>query len=331
MNPLLKLIRIFSVKKDIILITTGDQDGIGLEITIKALSILKSHIQKNKIKVVVFLSADSKKNSSLKESNFITFFDSQANSHLDLQKDLLNLVFNTSVIFLFSKCSPTDWVFASAKIALKYPSSFALVTGPLSKIQIHADGYPFIGHTEILKKISKRAFLFMGFKGRHFNVVLATGHIPLKKVSDSLTSINWKLLVKLISIYFGKKQKIGFVGLNPHNGENGIISNSEEVYLTSIQKKFKQHLSELIVPDAAFLKTQWTKYSVFLCLYHDQGLIPFKAIHGQDSGVHITLGLPFIRTSVDHGTAKDIFGKNIANPNSMKEAIVEAFRLLKSC
>ena len=81
-------------------------------------------------------------------------------------------------------------------------------------------------------------------------------------------------------------------------------------------------------PDAAFFKSNWKKYSSYLALYHDQGLIPFKMVHGQDSGVHITLGLPFIRTSVDHGTAKDIFNKNVANSHSMRDAILLNLKLL---
>ena len=109
-----------------------------------------------------------------------------------------------------------------------------------------------------------------------------------------------------------------------------MISMGEENYLSKQIKlnKGKLNIKGPLVPDAAFLKSNWGKFSVYLCPYHDQGLIPFKAIHGQDSGVHVTLGLPFVRTSVDHGTAKEIFGKNIANPNSMKEALLLAVRLL---
>ena len=86
-------------------------------------------------------------------------------------------------------------------------------------------------------------------------------------------------------------------------------------------KKLPKDADGPLVPDAAFLKKNWSKYSLFVCLYHDQGLIPFKMHHGQDSGVHLTLGLPFIRTSVDHGTAVDLFNKNLANYASMLEAI----------
>ncbi len=82
-----------------------------------------------------------------------------------------------------------------------------------------------------------------------------------------------------------------------------------------------------LVPDAAFFKENWDKFSVYVANYHEQGLIPFKMIHGQESGLHITMGLPFVRTSVDHGTAKNIFGRNKANPASMRLAIEWAIQL----
>jgi 4-hydroxythreonine-4-phosphate dehydrogenase len=117
---------------------------------------------------------------------------------------------------------------------------------------------------------------------------------------------------------------IGLLGLNPHAGDSGLIGQEEQ---TVISKAMKQ-LFELgipvvgpLVPDAAFQKENWGKYSTFVACYHDQGLIPFKSIHGFDSGVHLTLGLSLKRTSVDHGTAKDIFGKNKANPGSMVSAL----------
>jgi 4-hydroxy-L-threonine phosphate dehydrogenase PdxA len=114
------------------------------------------------------------------------------------------------------------------------------------------------------------------------------------------------------------------LGLNPHAGEKGIIGSEEgQVFshaLSSVRAAGMKVFGPLS-PDAAFMKENWKQYSLYVCCYHDQGLIPFKMIHGQDDGVHVTVGLPFIRTSVDHGTAKDIFGKNRANPQSMLAAI----------
>ena len=122
-----------------------------------------------------------------------------------------------------------------------------------------------------------------------------------------------------------KTKKIAVLGLNPHAGEGGLIGNLEKTLFARLPKGVVGPL----VPDAAFLKKNWPLYSIFVCLYHDQGLIPFKMQHGQDSGAHLTLGLAFVRTSVDHGTAVDIFNKNVANPNSMLEAIKLNIQLIE--
>jgi 4-hydroxythreonine-4-phosphate dehydrogenase len=179
----------------------------------------------------------------------------------------------------------------------------------------------------------------MGFIGKKFNVVLTTAHIPIVKVSQSL-----KAMDILAGIHAAEslrqqlpkplqKKPIGILGLNPHAGEEGLIGKEELLYLNkAIQTALKEKIPTIgpLVPDAAFLEKNWKKYSVYLAMYHDQGLIPFKIIHGQKSGAHISLGLPFVRTSVDHGTAKDIFGKNEAIANSMIEAIQACLRIVRS-
>ena len=170
----------------------------------------------------------------------------------------------------------------------------------------------------------------MGFVGNKFNVVLATGHIPLSAVAQDLTvdkiigacraafDLRAQLPVRR------RKLPIGLLGLNPHAGDGGIISTEEgSIFSVALERLAAMQIPVVgpLVPDAAFLKEAWSKYSSYVACYHDQGLIPFKAIHGFDSGTHLTLGLPLKRTSVDHGTAKDIFGKNKANPGSMVSAL----------
>ncbi|MEN0058579.1 MAG: 4-hydroxythreonine-4-phosphate dehydrogenase PdxA, partial [Bdellovibrio sp.] len=209
-------------------------------------------------------------------------------------------------------------------------------TGPLSKTLIYESGLRDMGHTDILKRVSKTQNVHMGFLGREFNVLLATAHIPLNKIAQSLTTENLSLalinanhLRKILPTSLARKP-IGLLGLNPHAGEAGLIGDEEGQLFPSLLSFARQHkipVSGPLVPDAAFLKSNWKKYSVFLALYHDQGLIPFKLVHGQQSGVHISVGLPFIRTSVDHGTAKDIFEKNKALPHSMRDALTWAVKL----
>ncbi|MCB0384980.1 MAG: 4-hydroxythreonine-4-phosphate dehydrogenase PdxA, partial [Bdellovibrionales bacterium] len=165
-----------------------------------------------------------------------------------------------------------------------------------------------------------------------------TGHLAHKDVAAALTqelvSESIQAANKLRKL-LPKKQRdkpLALLGLNPHAGEEGIIGVEENDVLIPALKDARRHKIPIqgpLVPDAAFFKENWNQYSVFVCPYHDQGLIPFKMIHGQDSGVHVTMGLPFVRTSVDHGTAKNIFGKNRANPSSMIEAIKWAIMLAK--
>jgi 4-hydroxythreonine-4-phosphate dehydrogenase len=108
-----------------------------------------------------------------------------------------------------------------------------------------------------------------------------------------------------------------------------LIGDQEAWFRQVIDRHERLGVAGPLVPDAAFLRENWKKYAVYVCPYHDQGLIPFKMIHGFRGGVHLTLGLPFVRTSVDHGTAKDIFGKNKAESGSMRDAILTAIRLAK--
>jgi len=130
-----------------------------------------------------------------------------------------------------------------------------------------------------------------------------------------------------------QKKPIAVLGLNPHAGEDSLIGTEERDIISRALTealKAKIPVAGPLVPDAAFFEENWKKYSVYLAMYHDQGLIPFKTVHGQKSGVHISLGLPFVRTSVDHGTAKDIFGKYKAIANSMLDAVQACIKLAKS-
>jgi 4-hydroxythreonine-4-phosphate dehydrogenase len=143
-----------------------------------------------------------------------------------------------------------------------------------------------------------------------------------------------------------KKRKspkpVAVLGLNPHAGDSGLIGDEEDLVIrpaiAALSNPTKSESPEParavaiegpLVPDAAFTQTNWSRYSLFLAQYHDQGLIPFKTIHGQ-SGVHVTWGLPFIRTSVDHGTAFDIAGEDKADPASMRLAIEWAIKLARA-
>jgi len=313
-------------------LTTGDPDGIGFEVTAKALFNLGPQKKTN-----FFIFRDHKQEDiqktcfKLLDKKFsrLTFYS--LSSALAFYT-LLDLSRSHDDGFLFDLCLQTnaaDWVIDSTLLC-KIGTFNSLVTAPISKTLIQKSGYPFVGHTGIFRSFFPKSNLFMGFVGEKFNVVLATDHIGLSEVETSLSLQKihsaLKACVQLKNLIKSKKP-IALLGLNPHAGENGVISSFEKKLTRKISSTFK--VSPFLSPDAAFLKNNWDKYSVFLALYHDQGLIPFKLIHGQNSGVHITLGLPFLRTSVDHGTAKNIFNKNRANPNSMQEAIMLNLKFLK--
>lgn len=300
-----------------ILLTSGDPNGVGLEVTAKALEKLGP--QKG-VRFFLFRSA----NSELKQLKRIDKkFKRLVFSSLD--EALKSSVSGSKYLFdIESKSSAPRWV-EEAAIACHEKICDGMVTAPLSKTLIQKEGYEAKGHTEILQKVAGVSDVHMVFIGNKFNVLLATGHMALQKVSASLTSsvlevalVQALKLRKILKKSLSSKP-VALLGLNPHAGESGLLGNEEVELFAPLLKKYPSVKGPLS-PDAAFLTQNWNKYSVFVCPYHDQGLIPFKMIHGT-RGFHLTFGLNFIRTSVDHGTAFDIYGKNKADGSSMLDAI----------
>jgi len=323
-----------AVKSLKIAITTGDIDGIGLEISEKAL--LKIGPQRG-VHFLIWRSDRSlpKSLSKLGRKFKVVSFTSPIKALGYLHSEDMK---SNHLVEIISSESPALWVEQTA-IWCKEKKLHGMVTGPLSKTEIYRAGLKDMGHTDILKRVSKTTKVHMGFMGNKFNVVLTSAHIPLSLVPQSLNVK--EVLAGLeaanrLRMQLPKAQQnkpIAVLGLNPHAGEDGLIGSEEQTVIAkALAEAAKMRLPVVgpLVPDAAFLEENWKKFSVYLAMYHDQGLIPFKTVHGQKSGVHISLGIPFIRTSVDHGTAKDIFGKNKAIPNSMIDAILACLRLAKS-
>ena len=307
----------------IIHITTGDPDGIGLEVSLKALKEL------GPIKGVQFVlwrsNQASKEILSLTDNIFYRINPIQQKNVENHKKE--NILLDRSLC----SSTPTEWVAKAAKLCIKNTKTEALVTGPLSKIQMQKENFSERGHTELLKKLSNTEHVFMTFLGKFFNVTLLTGHIPLKKVQWNKKSLNRCIELCLIlqnSLSSNQKnKKIAMLGLNPHAGEAGLLG-KEEFSLKKEVGKWKNTVEGPLIPDIAFLKKNQKKYFIYICLYHDQALIPFKMVHERKS-FQLSLGLPFIRTSVSHGTAKDIFGKNKADAQSMKQALLWAIQSFK--
>lgn len=310
-------------------LTTGDKNGIGFEVAAKALSQIPASIKKNKAIFFLFRHKTQEKAQpryfKLLDARWLRLSFSSLHDALSFLNSVNNVVPDNTLIDLCLNSDEASWVVESA-LACKHKLMDALVTGPLSKKLTAALPNKSLGHTGIFRKIFPQKKLFMCFVGRDFNVILTTDHMPLTEVETHLKKNGLRDVLaaaKDFNKLFRSNKKIAVLGFNPHSGEGGLIGSVEKRLFSRLPQGFEGPL----VPDAAFLNKNWKKYSAYVCLYHDQGLIPFKMHHGQDSGVHLTLGLPFVRTSVDHGTANDIFNKNIANSSSMLDAIGLALKL----
>ncbi len=308
-----------------LIITTGDADGIGWEVTCKALNAIGP---KAGVQFIFYRGAGSSRHALNKRK-----FRLQV---VGCAKEASLCSFDSkTAIEIRSSLSPAHWVEEAAQLCMQGVFQ-GLVTAPLSKTSILASGFKDIGHTEILARVSGHQKLFMGFLGHRFNVLLATGHLRLREALDNLNLNTFSSAIETAlelraSLSSGLRHKpIALLGVNPHAGEQGILGPEEGIFQDWIESKgWKKVVKGPLVPDSAFLEQNWRLYSVYVCPYHDQGLIPFKMVHGFGGGVHLTLGLPFVRTSVDHGTAKELFGKDKAQFGSMMDALLTAVRLIK--
>lgn len=209
-----------------------------------------------------------------------------------------------------------------------------ITTAPISKILIHRAGFPYPGHTELLADLTGVSKCVMMLIGGPFRISLVTTHLPIEEVPRSLTSgkifDSIFLTDKMLSKVFGiQKPKIAVASLNPHGGEDTLLGKEEKrVILPAINRARRKGIQVLgpIPPDTLFFKAKEGLFDGIVVMYHDQGLIPLKLLSFGYS-VNLTLGLPIIRTSVDHGTAYDIAGKGIANPSSLWEAVKLATEL----
>jgi len=210
----------------------------------------------------------------------------------------------------------------------------AVVTGPINKAAMALAGYSYPGHTELLaEKTGTRNYAMM-LAGDKLKVVLVTIHQPLRSISALLTPekivSKISLTDKTMKDYFGLAEpKIAVAALNPHAGENGLFGDEEDVVIRPaiLQAQREGIAAQGPFPaDSLFYYACQGRYDAVICMYHDQGLIPLKLLHFDDA-VNVTLGLPIVRTSVDHGTAYDIAGKGQAAPKSMINAIRLAVRM----
>ena len=328
-----------------VVIPVGDPAGIGTEIILKALG--SGDTPKNMHPLLVgckrniefcYKNLKSKSNLSLANPKDLEIIDLPLNSDIHPGKSTIKTGHASYI-----------WLNHAIEIIIKGKAR-ALVTAPIAKHVWHQAGHIYAGQTEKLGKmtgVKDPSMLFTAISpnnGWRFNTLLATTHIPFKEVPKK---INPKIISsKLDTLYqfckkFNPKPKIFIAGLNPHAGEEGNLGTEEINWIIPTIERWKAANPQAILegpipPDTCWIEAVKTwKGSVnsnspngFLALYHDQGLIPIKLI-AFDSAVNTTLGLPFIRTSPDHGTAFDIAGKGIARHESMLAAINTAWEFSK--
>lgn len=220
---------------------------------------------------------------------------------------------------------------------LKHDMINILVTAPINKKNIQSPNFHFPGHTEYLAQKFDSKDVLMLMVSDTMRVGVITGHIPLSKVSETITQ---ELILQKVRLFnhslkrdFGiRAPRIAILGLNPHSGDNGVIGDEEmKTIIPAIQKAKEENILTFgpYPADGFFGSGNFKKFDGILAMYHDQGLIPFKAITFE-SGVNFTAGLPIVRTSPAHGTAYEIAGKNEASPESFREALYLALDIYKN-
>jgi 4-hydroxythreonine-4-phosphate dehydrogenase len=321
-------------------ITLGDINGIGPEVIIKALSnpkILKSFTpviygsykllsyHKNIVKdsTINFHSVNSGKNAVPGKVNLVSCWEDNVNITL-------------------GKATPEGGKYAflaleKAVSEVKDGSIDAIVTGPINKNAMNLAKFAYPGHTEYLTSADNKQNSLMFLVSDALKVALVTNHVALSNVASLITK---ELILEKISILnktliedFGyEKPLISVLGLNPHASDNSVIGDEEEKHiLPAIVEAKKQGIlvNGPYPSDGFFGSGLWSKADAVLAMYHDQGLIPFKAL-SFGAGTNVTSGLSFIRTSPDHGTAYDIAGANIADESSFLKALFTAADMVKN-
>ena len=325
------------MNKPVIGISCGDINGIGTELIIKTFS---DHRLLEQCTPVIFTS-----------NKLINFYKkSVPDAHFSYQniKDFTRV--NPKQINIFNcweeeiqinpgQLNETGGKYAvkcllAAANALKHKHIEGLVTAPIHKKNVQSAEFNYTGHTPFLKKIAEANDVLMLLFATNLRVALVTEHLAVKEIAENITK--QVILSKLNLLHtslrkdFGiDKPKIAVLGLNPHAGDEGLIGNEEEQIIKPAIKEAKQNMMVFgpYSADAFFARRSYLQFDAVLAMYHDQGLIPFKTI-AVGEGVNYTAGLPFVRTSPDHGTAFDIAGKNKADATSFTSAVFECLDII---
>lgn len=325
------------MNKPVIGITCGDINGIGIELIIKTFS---DHRILEHCTPVIFAS-----------NKLINFYKkSVPDAHFNYQniKDFTRVspkqinIFNCweeEIMINPGQLTEVGGKYAvksllAAADALKHKHIKGLITAPIHKKNVQSSEFNFTGHTPFLKTIAEANDVLMLLYAMNFRVALVTEHLAVKSVAENITKqvilSKLNLLHTSLKRDFGiDKPRIAVLGLNPHAGDEGLIGTEEEQIIKPAIKEAKQNMMVFgpYSADAFFARRSYLQFDAVLAMYHDQGLIPFKTI-AVGEGVNYTAGLPFVRTSPDHGTAFDIAGKNKADATSFTAAVFECLDII---
>ncbi|KGQ38692.1 4-hydroxythreonine-4-phosphate dehydrogenase [Gallibacterium anatis] len=324
--------------KPVLGITMGDAAGIGAEIIVKSLS--DKHLYEIAQPIVIGDKKMMQRALDLLQSplkiNVVENLDNLNTKYGTI--DLIDLD-NVPADLIYSQVDPRagkaayEYVEKAVQYAMANKIQ-AVVTAPLNKEALHAGGKMFPGHTEILAQLSGTKDYSMMLVSEKLRVIHVTTHVQLRKACDLVKKERVLTVIKLAdenAKMLGFKQpRVAVAGLNPHSGENGMFGDEDRKEIVPAVEAAKQlgiNASGPIPPDTVFHRAaNLNEFDIVVVMYHDQGHIPIKLL-GFDTGVNVTVGLPFIRTSVDHGTAFPIAGKGIADSKSMTESLYLAAQM----
>lgn len=315
-------------------ISHGDINGIGIEVILKTLA---EPLLLDLCTPVIYSSqktiAHHRKTLHVEDVHFNIIRDTDNPQHRRI--NLVN-VYDEDAPVSFGTADPAVGKYALASLtaacdALQAGKIDVLVTAPINKHTIHSEAFPFAGHTEFLQERFGSGKSLMLLCADQVRVGLVTGHMPLLEVAKSITvekiTEKARLLAHALTQDFGiRRPRIAVLGLNPHAGDNGTLGKEENEIIIPAINKLKEENVLAFGPypaDGFFGAGTFTQFDAVLAMYHDQGLAPFKTLSFH-SGVNYTAGLPYIRTSPDHGTGYDMAGKNQADPSSFRNAIYMA-------
>jgi len=319
----------------LIAVTAGDPAGVGPDICLE----LSNHALSNKIVVLSDPSVLKERAKNLKKNIKITEWDPKKIDNGKLSENSLFVwphYFRSDVLCGHPNSENSETVLSSMNSAIdgcKRKIFKGMVTAPVNKAVINQAEFQFTGHTEFIANNTNTETPVMMLASDKFRVALATTHIPLSQVSSLITKEKIINIIEIINAdlekYFNiQNPKIFVCGLNPHAGENGYLGNEEKTIIEPAIKYLRKKGLSVEGPasaDTIFLSEK--KADIFLAMYHDQGL-PILKYKGFGNAVNVTLGLPFVRTSVDHGTAYDIAGTGKADARSLISAVEMAFQMV---